>query len=617
MRVSFHTRKTLRALWLICILPQFIFSQEDTEKELERYKKVDIEKVHASGNKIAESPGDTVKELNEMLNEFYLSDVSNKKLRRDLDLQSDMPYDYPIPKSWNKNIQRLFIKDFLSENGRKELIKDAPNLFYAHYYLSEAYRRQENLFLSSYHAGMAFRYRTMKFSPEIFIDKDRIVLRKDKPNQTQNALNYIRAKEDYQKAVKEEYALKEKLIISEDKITREGKLSGPEIKNMIQKNKTDLETQSKKTKDFLAKYEEQKRIYTTFEKEYNIESAEKLVHAAGIVKSVEDFVKKKQRIVDQKTLYKTTYNAGFIRDFSPERNFIAYENLLETASRLYPENPQISFTLAEEYRTSEKTRKAIYAYEKALKAKPDKDGLKLDAGKIAYSYNILGALYFRENRYVDSAYYYEKALENADAEMAENLTFQTAILHTEKTGNFKRAEKLLQDYDLKYMQKKPDDVSLLSRYIKTKIKLLTSFAEVYAKTRRIKNMKSFLKEAVDVHEEIENMISAERNKEKELYEKTLELKKPLLDEEVEEDAMKAYYEAKEEYENQKILIREIEAVRNSLPLKKIYFTLAQTSEKLQNIKEAVEVYRKAELLGVFPDAARKNLDRIRKKYNLP
>ncbi|MDH5717477.1 MAG: hypothetical protein OEZ22_07535 [Spirochaetia bacterium] len=604
-----------------------LFSQEETlqnynsklntnlENNIERYKKYSISDIKKSTKN--SNVDEVISSLNNILNEFYKSDPSKRKIRRDLDIETEREFDYPVSKEWNKNTQRLFINEFLSTPAKRKFIKEAPNIFLAHYYLAKAYQQKGEINLAARHFLSALQYRTLKFSTEVFLNKDRLALIESEKNEKNTAEDYQKRKENLIKMNKEERELKENNIILEDKMLRQSASDIRESLNQIENNKKALTDIKTKKNEILLKIEDLDKTYKNFEKAWNIESAEFLYEVAHLTREIETTLKEKHRSLDERIIYKTNFNSGFVQDFSPNRNFTAYAEILSLAAKLNPENPRYFYILGNEYKTSEKNHKAIYSFENALKTnETTENSLKLTDTEVSKIMNTLGSLYYRLNKYVESAYYYEKALEKSSENQKENLIFLTAEIHTEKTGNFERAEFLLLEYQNILNNKNEDFVLNSVNLLKTKIITSSLLSQVYFKTRQYTKMLEALKNSQSFHEQIENIIIKEREKQNFLFELAMQAKIPVLEEDIEQEVLERYYKAKEEYEDQKHLIAGIESIRNSLTLKKIYFTLAEHQEKSHDIKGAIESYKKAELMGILPDEARRHIVRLRNKYNL-
>lgn len=585
---------------------------QNLRSDLERYQKMPLSDILPYEQDLEKNPRRVVAEVTRKLNEFYLSDTSQKKIQQEQDVNIHLPYEYEVKKEWNVNIQRLFMRNLLSTQANRFLIKEAPNLYAAHHLLARAYMKLNKPYHAAYHYGASLRYRSLKLSPEVFTNPDRLSLLPAGSAEKKAATQFRKLMEDARKEQKEIQRLKEETIVESDNLQRQKESDRKLLEDQLRRNRELLARQKQKNKELLKKVQEANQIFQDYANAYNNESAEFLVESSDLVRKIEDSIKERQKVINRKALYKTSFNQTLLHDYSQNRNYVAYANLLEMASRLAPENAEIPFRLATEYKSSRQTRRAIYAFRRSLEA--NQKSSKLDEQKIAFAYRSLGGLYFQVNRYVDAASYYEKAYElEKNPTVKENLTFQLAKIHVEKTGNYRRAEILLRGLLDKMQTLNPTDPEDRARWLETRLKSRLFLARIKGKLKQPSQKILELEKALKAHEELEALLSEKRAELAKIFRQLQESKKPLLKDTRDSD-LSVYYRNKSEYENTQNLIASLDAIRNALPLKKLYFELAEYYERKNAIAAAMQTYTQAEKKGIAPDAARREMNRLRRQY---
>ena len=105
------------------VFAQNFTDPEDLRQDTERYKSVDPLKMRSLSNQIKDDPNGVIRETNKALNQFYLSDPSQKKIQQEQDIQSvySQAYEYGVKREWNVNQNRLFMKR-LSETSQKAFL---------------------------------------------------------------------------------------------------------------------------------------------------------------------------------------------------------------------------------------------------------------------------------------------------------------------------------------------------------------------------------------------------------------------------------------------------------------------------------------------------------------
>jgi len=386
--------------------------EEKRLKELKRYKKYSMKEIQSISKNITIDPRAVVRELNKMLNNFYLENISEKKIQYNLDISYDFfGSKLSKKKEWNVDLLRNYMKKLRNKPLKINKIKEAPNLYLMHYNIAKAYLKLKKEHPASFHFKMALRYRTLKMTEKVFLNKNRRNLLDSTDKEIKLTQKYSQTKlklEQYKRELEEK---KRKAIVLNDQILRQKTKNKKMIFNQLKKNREDINNILKQNKNISKDFTALKKEYNKISIEWNKESALFLYEMADLTKRIEEGIKERLKILNKKAIYKTSFNQTLIHDYSKNRKYTAYANILSMASKLDPSNPQILYKLGEEYRTSQNVRKAIYSFKQAILSNKSKTA-KINLSDFAkgHIFLSLGGLYYRIKRYVDSALYYEKAL---------------------------------------------------------------------------------------------------------------------------------------------------------------------------------------------------------------
>jgi hypothetical protein len=597
--------------------------------KLERYLPYNIDEIEASAASISFNPRLVAEELGQKLNQFYLSDPSEKKIANRQDNDSNAAW---YRKEWNVNLQRLFMRDLLAKTQKSFLIKEAPNVALLHYHYGQAQMKLKKPYHAAFHFAQSLRYRSLRLDDEIYTNADRLQLVKAGEAEVADANNFREAKKNLEEKTKEKQRLEEELILLDDKTRSPNGVTPPvsgqpnsveaeklrqqqliadqkeksrqaleRVRGEFDKAKTDFEKAE-------AKYEEHKTVY-------NQKSADMLIEMSGLVRQLEDSIKERSKVLNKKALYKTNFNQTLQHDYSQNRQFTAYANVLEAATRLDPKNPTTNFQLAEEYRTSQDVSRSIDSYERALdaNAKP-RAGFELKDEQVRRAHASLGALYYSKNRYVDAAFFYEKAYEaQPEGREKQNLSWQLGKLHVEKTGNYRRATELFEKYLEKISTLNPTDITERTNWIKERFNANRYLMQMYSKKNEPPQVLKSMRAAEAAHKDIEALILDLRTRNAKTYQEMQTAKKSLFDD-VRSRELNTYLKLESEFEKQKRELAIIEAARNSLPLAQFYSRYARFLEGQHDLAGAIGVYAMAEKHGIGADHARREQDRLKSLY---
>ena len=600
--------------------------ENPVQRKLERYLPFAIDEIEASASSISFNPRLVSEELGQKLNQFYLSDPSEKKIANRQDNDSNAAW---YRKEWNVNLQRLFMRDLLAKTQKAFIVKEAPNIAALHYNYALAQIKLKKPYHAAFHFVQSLRYRSLRLDEEIFTDKDRIQLVKAGAAEIADAEQFREAKKILDEKTREKQRIEEDMILLDDKARSPALSAQPpsgSVEDERRRQQQLIAEQKEKSRQALervrgeydkakATFAEAQKKYTTHEKAYNQKSADMLIEMAGLVRQLEDAIKERSKVLNKKALYKTNFNQTLQHDYSQNRQFTAYANVLEAATRLDPENPSTNFQLAEEYRTSQDNARSIDSYERALTAneKP-RTGFELKPEQVHKAHASLGALYYAKSRFVDSAFFYEKAYsEIPEGREKQNVSWQLAKLHVEKTGNYERAAELFEKYLQSIQTLNPSDVSDRTQWIKERFHAHRYLMQIYSKKSDKNQVLRTMQGAQTAHRDLEALITDLRQRNAKTYEEMQVAKKSLFDD-VRSRELNTYLKLESEFEKQKRELAVIEAGRNSLPLAQFYQQYASFLEAEHDIPGAINVYAMAEKHGIGADHARREQGRLKTLY---
>ena len=576
------------------------------------YQKFDIDEIRGIEEDMRANPTAALGKLQNLLSRFYRDHPARPVDVEDLDPEVTLRYQqdprYAADRRRQGNLEKLRKKQ------SPGLIKNAPNLFEMHLAMARGLRDVEkggilftkSPFRSSYHFLTALRYRTLKLTPEVWLDPDRLkLLHNDRENTDAEA--YQKAAADLANARLEYEKTRRTLYTREDNaVTRQ---NDPGYNPDYKTNQDTLARLRANIADLETKMLGQAMVFEAYAKTWNKESANVLLEFAEVVNSVDLTLRDQEKILNQLEYYRSNYDGTFKQTWQLASKKAAWINLLETASLLDPENPLTPVMLGREYKSAGEDTLAISSFEKALQY--DKNtGALTDAQRLEI-YTGLGGLYYNSRLYVDSAINYERAWQ---MNKTDELEFQLARIHAENTGNYERARELFEDLAGKSAPPGVGEEPLkAAAAMKLAYTINSSLADIYEKMSEDRLALETLKKSATLHVQLENLILKNYDLLRTLEKNLVELR-VAFNREPTEVNMQSFYQAQQDYRNQKNILQNLESLRRSMNLQKTYFGLARRHEHGHNIQAAVEAYRQAESFGLAPDEARREITRLQKEY---
>ncbi|MDH4201178.1 MAG: hypothetical protein OEV66_12510, partial [Spirochaetia bacterium] len=453
----------------------------------------------------------------------------------------------------------------------------------------------------------ALGFRTLKLSPQIWTDPERLILQNNE-KEKKDAENYQKVSNDLVAVQKEYEETKRKLAIQQDNDAI--KLNDPGNYPDYAANQKTLENIKTKIQALEVEMQKQTTIFHEYETQYNKESANFLIEFANNVKLIDKKIRDREKILNSIEYYRSNYDGTFQQTWKLESREMAYAGLLEMSCLLDPQNAKTPALLGEMYKNAGEDLLAISSLERSLKFN-ETSSLKFSDTELYEIYKNLGGLYYATRRYVDSAWYYEKVIA---IKRSPDMEFQLAKIHTENTGNYERARELLGNLLLAYKQPvntKLEDASVLDA-LKTRFQTLSFLVTIFEKTGPEKKLVDYLKQLLEIHASLEKMISDSYDNLR-VDEKKMTDARIQLNQKPDQTSLQTFYTDQQKFRDQKEITQKMEALRKTLNLQKVYFTLAYQNEVQNDVAGAIEVYRRAESYGIDPDRARREIMRLQKK----
>lgn len=211
-------------------------------------------------------------------------------------------------------------------------------------------------------------------------------------------------------------------------------------------------------------------------------------------------------------------------------------------------------------------------------------------------------------------FFYEKAYQAIpDGKEKQNLGWQLAKLHVEKTGNYERATGLFEDYLKSIAGLNPTDVTDRTQWIKERFTANRYLMQMYEKKNDTNQVLRTMQASAAAHADLESLIADLRQRNAKTYQEMQTAKKSLFDD-VRSRDLNVYLKLESDFEKQKRELAIIEAGRNSLPLAQFYSQYATFLEGRHDISGAIGVLGTAEKLGLGADHARREQGRLRAQY---
>jgi len=601
-------KKFISTIILLYLYSSLLFAQDqNTTNSLINYEKVDWNTINQAEPLVKDNPGLAIVRLDALLKTFY-KDQNQPPLNKSEQLDNS-PY-LRYQRDWSSNEQRLLLKEFLRKPQEITFVEDAPNLFKAHYLLAKAYKNHGDLFQAANHFNHSLKYRRLKMSKEYLVNPERISLSDDK-EQSSVAQNMIDLKEKKKKEEETYDKLKIELYTLEE-TKAQGGATDKELTALAENRKITLANQKKIIDAIDSQINSQTSKIDTLESNYNNESSDVMMEMAELMFQIENEIMESRKVADQKEFYEKSYDFTKTQEWYTLNKHGGYQNFLEAALRLNKNNSNAAFKLGELYQQNGNDNEAIYAFESFLETpiatKPENNEA---LEKVEAAFNFLGGLYHKKARYVDSVWFYEKALaiSTRNKDLLKKNIIDNYIHHT---GNYKRALELLDNMEKTRIVSTEKNPLTQSLFIKEQIIRFSQYCIIYEKLNSSDKLILSLNDTVKIFNDLKQIESQFMQKINSDKNNLVQLKKEMVATRSEE-SRQIYYQALSDLEENNTQLASVQGVRKSLDMKKIYFTLAIEMEKVHKIKTAIEIYQLAEADGVSPEDARREISRLKAK----
>ncbi len=589
----------------------FLFPQEKSLNE-ERYLKYKPRDIQSTIDALKDQPQELINNLKKKLSQFYLDDPSQKKI------QARKKINYGIYNSeaneiefLNTNSRRLQVRKITREKIKGFLLKEALPLFMMHKAMAKNLLKipLPKPYESKFHFTQALRYRTLHLTPDIFTSKKRLELLDEDDPQINLANQYQTNKDSIKQTEKEIKELKEKNIVLDDSLYFSKEKS--EIRKQIFLNKQIIAEKNQNLKLLKNNFLTLNIEYQKEANQWNQESANFLVSFAELQKNIGNQLKARQKIINKNSLYKTSFNQAVDYDYTKNSDFRAYAELLELATDLDESNPVTALKLAREYKNAHRNKKATFYFKKSIqfneKAKKD---LKLTDEEFKETLRSLGNISYQEKKFVDAAQYYEKTLQLGDE---TNLLYLLGSLHYQRTGHYRRAVELLSIYldGLNDVEEGLLEITEKAQKRKKKFLALHYIAQSFKKLREYEAMLKSFQELLTLHVEFAEDIKNQKEKINDSFKKLKGIKKIILDK-TDRENLNQFYLLENQYRENKTILAKLKTIKNALPLKNVYFNLAEYWEEQNNFSQAIKIYQEAEKYGIQPKEARRRVTVLQK-----
>lgn len=509
----------------------------------------------------------------------------DKKEKREVSFYYRSTSGKILPSS-NVNDIRVFHAENKSLFGPSFLIRDSETLHTLHFELGNLYNQANQKHKAMEHFLAAFRYVDFTLSEESL---ETLNTREFLDTEAKSKLQiHFQKKQEYEKA-KQDYI---------QTIDEFHKNQAEELRSSLA-NKTFFQPRNLDTKPLEEKLKQKEQEYQTslnenylpMLKKRNENLANKLFRFAKLTKEME---------INEKT-YRYVKEAYPIHEIN-FKDFPSFLQILEFANRLAPENPEVLYHIAEEYRSISKKKEALTYYLKydSLPKERFSEKPKEDVSlKIA-------SLYTELKQPVLAVSFYERHFENLDEGKKQSFAFVLGDFFEKRIGNLEKSYKYYKQFLEKENLEKEN--SLYQSIVAN-----LGISKFYKQSKNPKLEEEHLEKAYQSYKLLEGkLLSKEKEIEKQ-KEEVSRLKKGLLyntDEDVLNDFRERQNNLSLEIENWK----SIKNFYDKAPKIDLLYRLTKLCDEKRDYKKEKEYFR--EILNFGGEAeisfALKNLERIQK-----
>lgn len=570
-------------------------------------------------------------QLETEIKEFYSTILKNKKIKQE---QFINPAALSLANNFQQdaNSKRLRMENIVRQPQERYLVAEAPNLYKAHQLLANLYRPQQPGY-AVFHEMQSLRYRSLKYSEDVITDEFRISLLADDEPEKNLGQTLRDLKNQLNEAKQEEQKLQRDLYVQEDNVRTLELRETALVQDQLQTNQNTLEQQLEQQREALDQQRQQaqanldrvrqnranienqieqiKPELTELERRYNNQSATLLVEIAEQHKAMENQQKEQLRVTDRNAIYRSKFTSGLEFDYSRPRDFETYAQMLEKAASLDTATVDITHKLGKEYARTRQKKKALYWHEETLRR--NSAATEPMTGEELKNVQLRTASLAMQNRdKIKAASYYEQVVASNAGANDTQLFFSLAKLYADHLGNYTRSLGLLEQWERSRAQA-PQEPLAKVKYFKETLDSLRIKAKINTKLKRRTRALEAQSEAIQIVENLQLLVSEELQKQDTLAMALNNAKIPLRASNGQTE-LEAYYAAETALKNQQELVKDILGLRNTVPLKNIFFEHAFLLESSNAKIEAKEVFELAERLGISANEARQQIDRLNRQF---
>jgi hypothetical protein len=566
-----------------------------------------------------QSTNQKIQAIENLLNEYYSQFIEDKRIytEREKGIRFKDRTD-SVSLEFKNNSGRFPVQNdvnsirnyYLSEKEKwadTDKVRNSNILFDLQVQLAKLYKKNSDKpkALEAYKA--AFRYRYLNPSEDVYLDEN--LLNELTDEEKQKRLSYKESKQNLENKKKELSKIKDnfykihsefaKKLISEDE-------ANSNLNSLKQKEDSLKEEISKEEKNFNTS-----NSYLQFLKTVNENDSIELLSYAKLIKEMELENIEKDSIESKNKEFKEGVILAFNKN--PKLELIGYTQILEAGLKLNPENEEIIYLLANEYKKNNKKNNSIDLFIRYTNLKdPNPENL-------IRAYKNLGMLYSEIGKYVQASTYYKKYLKTQSKENPAStdnyFNYTIGSFFKEKLGDKETAFELFSTYLEQLSQSKTTDLSL-----KEKIKITSSsfnshfgIADYYQKTNYPDKELAFLNKSYSNLKEFESILSTQKEILDSLRKTTQTMKSNMLKTNTSQDLI-SYKEEQEKLEEARIdynLTLNEYTVLKKVPL---LLRIIHLEELNRNYRKVKELYSEIIQIGneVEINSALRNLNRINK-----
>ncbi|TGL59101.1 hypothetical protein EHQ58_09295 [Leptospira ognonensis] len=530
-----------------------------------------------------------IREAEGLLKRYYSQFIEEKRIWEDRERGN----------IYNSRSDQNDIRLLLWQNTHKDsetfIVRDSPILYDLHIRAAKLYAENGKTAPSLRHYLAAFRYHPLDLTEDMY--------RSGEWQKEDYKGNWVNQAKDHQSAYENLRKTEKELRESKDE-------KHVIIANLARKNAPLLEIKREETRlDQIILGKD--RLFLEAKKQYEASVQERygkylsdrqksdsmtLFEMANVVKKVEDDNKERLKIINKLG----TAGKGIYVLFDYKRNvdFFAYELILERAYSQWPDNPNVIYDVAEQYRQDSQKAKAIDFFEKYVNLLSKEKNLdEAQKEKLIYTYLRIATLNADIKRKVIASGYYEKYFElSPDTKDKTRVSFEMGVFFAEHIGDLKKSsayfsywlERNSKDWNPSLSEETgKEDLEGVAFYYLAKLDKQNRKTDAERNKLNLSytKWKNIDLELVAAEKELGNLKNQKQKIKKDLLVTT------------EDEALSKYRLLDLKIEDQEARLRVLKTKLDRIPVLKVLFRSGVLSEFDRDFKKAIEYYDSVIELG--------------------